>query len=230
MKRPKARVAMIALLAACSKLSDETGVVALQVIISQPATVEKGDTLTLLAQALDVDGNVVSEPVYWRTLDSTLIITDTTGRVTTDSLAGSGRVQARAGSLLSDPVSLAIHPPSDTLAITGPSTVTVADGDSASEALIAAVQALNPPSGVPGTVIRYSVVDSLTHAGTVRFAGGVLAFRATTGADGSPATPVTLRRVPGTTQAATVLVEIYAFKPSGDTVAGSAQQFTVNFQ
>jgi hypothetical protein len=108
--------------------------------------------------------------------------------------------------------------------------VTVLDGDSASEALIAAVLALNPPAGVPGTVIRYSVVDSLTHAGTVRFAGDLLAFRATTGTDGSPVTPVTLRRVPGTTQAATVLVEVYAFKPSGDTVAGSAQQFTVNFQ
>ena len=47
--------------------------IAIQVQAPADAAVEPGDTITLVAQALDKNGDVVSEPVYWRTTDPNLL-------------------------------------------------------------------------------------------------------------------------------------------------------------
>jgi hypothetical protein len=226
------RVAAVLAVLACSDVtSSGNGVIAIQVLVPTDAAVEPGDTLTLVAQALDKNGDVVNEPVYWRTPDPTLLtIVDSIGRLTTDSVTGVGEVQAYVGTLLSPLISITVHPPSDTLAIVGPDTMTVLDADTASAPLDAAVQTLNPPGGVPGTAISYVVFDSLTSLGQVHFQGGGMSFRAETGTDGSPLIDVTLRRANGVAQPESVIVEVFAFRPSQAVVPGSGQRFIVRFQ
>jgi hypothetical protein len=223
--------AVLGVLACSDVTSTGNGVIAIQVQAPADAAVEPGDTLTLVARALDQNGDVVNVPVYWRTPDPNLLtMVDSIGLLTTDSLTGTGEVQAYEGSLISPLISITVHPPSDTLAVLGPDTMTVPDADTASAALDAAVQTLNPPGGVPFTSISYVVFDSLTSLGLVHFQGGGMSLRAETGADGRPLVPVTLRRTNGAVQPDSAIVEVSAFRPSQATVPGSGQRFIVRFQ
>ena len=217
---------------ACSDVtSTGSGVIAIQVQVPADAAVEPGDTLTLIARALDQNGDVVNVPVYWRTPDPNLLtIVDSIGLLTTDSLTGAGQVQAYEGSLISPLISIIVHPPSDTLAVLGPDTMTVPDADTASGTLDAAVQTFNPPGGVDSTSISYVVFDSLASLGLVHFQGGGMSVRAKTGADGRPVVGVTLRRTNGVVQPDSVIVEVFAFRPSQAAVPGSGQRFIVRFQ
>ena len=223
--------AVLGVLACSDVTSTGNGVIAIQVQVPADAAVEPGDTITLVAQALDKNGDVVNEPVYWRTPDPNLLtMVDSIGLLTTDSLTGAGEVQAYVGSLLSPLILITVHPPSDTLALVGPDTMTVPDADTASAPLDAAVQTLNPPGGVPATSISYVVFDSLASLGLVHFQGGGMSLRTGTGADGRPLVPVTLRRTNGIAQPDSVIVEVFAFRPSQATVPGSGQRFIVRFQ
>jgi len=223
--------AMLGVLACSDVTSTGNGVIAIQVIVPADAAVEPGDTLILVAQALDKNGDVVNEPVYWRSRDPNLLtMVDSIGLLTTDSLTGAGEVQAYVGSLLSPLIPITVHPPSDTLALVGPDTMTVPDADTASATLDAAVQTLNPPGGVPSTSISYVVFDSLASLGLVHFQGGGMSVRAETGSDGRPLVAVTLRRTNGVVQPDSVIVEVFAFRPSQAVVPGSGQRFIVRFQ
>ena len=214
----------------CSDLTATAGgVVLLEVALPTPPVVETNDTLPLTARALDADGNEVQVPIFWRTPDATLSL-DSTGFVTTVLTSGTGRVQARVGTLTSQLVSLTIRPRSDTVVVAEPDTLDVQPTDTASAGLVARVESFNPAGGISGTMLIYQVVDSAPAASqAVRFANGGQLFRASTGADGAPATPVTLRRVTGQVQPASVRVRVDAFRPSGTPVPGSGQEFLVRF-
>ena len=215
----------------CSNLpSASGGIVALEVRLASPAALEQNDTLTLLAQALDENGDSVAATVYWRTLDDTLVtLVDSIGIVTTSRTSGLPRLQAHVGSLRSDIVTLTIRPRSDTLALTVADTITVPAGDNASDTLGAAVRSNNPAGGVAGTSILFEVTDTVAAKGKFEFSNGLLAFRATTGSDGTPATAVTLRKI-GVAQPATVQVRVSAKRPSLAPVPGSGQLFTILVQ
>jgi hypothetical protein len=205
--------------------------VALGLRLPSPAAVEPGDTLALIGYALDVNGDTVDTPVYWRTLDDTLLtIVADTGLVTTSRTSGQPRVQANVGSLRSDLVILTIRPGSDTLRQTVPDTITVPAGDTLSGTLGAVVESLNPAAGVPGTSIRFEVTQPDSGIGRVRFPNGLLVYRATTGSTGAPVTGVTLRKISGAIPPATLQVRISASRPSGRAVSGSGQLFTLLFQ
>jgi hypothetical protein len=223
--------ALLLSLLGCSDLSGVAGgVVALELRLQTPPVVEQHDTLVLSARALNADGREVAADIFWRSPDSILTV-DSTGLVTTDSSSGSGRIQARTGSLLSDLVLLEIHRRSDTVALQAPTTITVPATDTASAALVAAVQSLSPDTvGIGNTRILYEVVETQAATGTLRFQGGQLSLRAATGLTGEPLVPVTLRKVSGATPPATVTVRVSATRPSGVAVPGSGQVFTVNFQ
>jgi hypothetical protein len=216
----------------CSNLTDSNGgVVALGLRLPVPPAVEPDDTLTLIGYALNVNGDTVDTPVYWRTLDDTLLtVVDSIGLVTTTRTSGQARVQARVGSLQSDVVTLLIRPRSDTLRLTAADTITVPVGDSASGALAAAVESRNPAGGVSGTSILFEVVDSVAARDRVRFANGLLTYRATTATTGAPTTAVVLYKVTDPIPPMTVQVRISATRPSKIDVPGSGQQFTVIFQ
>ncbi len=224
-------VALAVPLLACSDLNSTSGgVVALELRLPNPAVVEQHDTLVLVARALNTAGDPVPAEIFWRSPDSALIV-DSTGLVTTDSSSGSGRIQARTGSLLSDLVPLEIHRRSDTLAIQGPTAITVPAADSASAALVAAVLSLTPDTaGISNTRILYEVVDTAIAQGTFHFQGGGLSLRAATGLTGQPLVPVTLRKATATAAAAIVRVQVSATRPSTLAVPGSRQIFTISFQ
>ncbi|MBK9068002.1 MAG: hypothetical protein IPL76_14165 [Gemmatimonadetes bacterium] len=224
-------VAALALLAGCSDISGSKGVVALELRLPSPPVVEPLDTLTLHAVAYDIDGDSLDLPVYWRTPDTTLILVDSAGRLTTALTSGTGRVQARAGNLYSAVSSPAftIRPRSDTLRLTVPDTLTILAGDTASGPLDVALESNDPAGGISGASILYEVVDTAAARGLVRFAGDVLVFRATTATGGTPSPAVTLRKVPGATPPATVQVRVSATRPSGTPVPGSGQLFTLTF-
>lgn len=223
--------AALALLGGCSNLSGPKGQpVALELSLPVPAAVEQHDTVGLRARALDARGDSIAAIIVWRAADTTLILVDSSGLVTTGLTSGSGRVQAATGTLRSPLTQLTIRPRSDTLALTSPLADTVALTDSASAALGASVLSFNPAGGVPGTRVIYEVVDTVAALGTVRFAGGGLRQSVTTLASGAASPGASLRKVAGATPPASVEVRVRASRPSGTPVPGSGQLFTIFFQ
>jgi hypothetical protein len=207
-------------------------VVALELRLPSPAAVEQNDTLRLNARALDAEGDSVAIAVYWRTLDDTLltVVDSGAGLVTTSRTSGQARVQARVGTLRSEIVTLTLRPRSDTLIVAVTDTITVPSADSVSDSLYARVESLSPAGGVAGTSILFEVVDSAAARGLLRFANGLLAFRATTSTTGAPATRVTLRKVANQVPPPVVDVRVSASRPSGTAVPGSGQTITLLFQ
>lgn len=220
-------------LAGCSDIAgSKGGVVALDVQLPNPAAIEPNDTLTLVARAIDANGDVVDAAVIrWATPDTGFTLDSVTGTASTALTSGQLRVQARTGSLISELAALEVHRRSDTLRLTDSTSLTVAAADSASGALVAAVQSLTPDTaGISNTRILFEVVDTAAARGKVHFAGNVLALRVATGSDGKPATPVTLRRAAGATAPLAVQVRVSAKRPSGAVVPGSGQTLSVTFQ
>lgn len=221
----------MALLAGCSNLSGPKGEpVSLELEIPVPPVVEQNDTVQLRARALDLNGDSVAATIVWRAADSTLIMVDSTGLVTTTLASGTGRVQAMTGKLFSSLTQLTIRPRSDTLTLTSALTDTVPATDTASGFLGSSVLSFNPAGGILDSRVLYEVVDTVAALGTVRFAGGGLSQRIATLATGAVPTTVTLRKVPGTTPPATVQVRVSASRPSGTPVPGSGQVYTILFQ
>jgi hypothetical protein len=191
-------------------------------------TIEVGETLQLTVQALDKDGNPVAAPVTWLAQDTTLTV-DATG-VITGVFPGTGHVQAFSGSLASELETFTVIAGADTLVITGDSIITVPAGVTASDPLLVQLQSFSPAGPLPSRPVVYTVTsppDVGPH--TVELPGAVLTDTVLTGTDGAVSS-VTLNRVNGTTQPATAIVEVRAFRTRGEAVPGSGQRFTVNFQ
>jgi hypothetical protein len=221
----------MALLAGCSNLSGPKGQpVSLELDIPVPPVVEQNDTLQLRARALDINGDSIAATIVWRAADSTLLMVDSSGLVTSTFTTGTGRVQAVAGKLYSSLTQLTIRPRSDTLALTSALTDTVPSTDTASAMLGSSVLSFSPTGGVLDNRVLYEVIDTVAALGTVRFAGGGLSQRIATLASGDVPTTVSLRKVPGTTPPDTVLVRVSASRPSGTPVPGSGQIYTILFQ
>lgn len=103
---------MLAAVAACSSLPQSgNGVVALQVIVPDSLALRMGDSLQLRAVALNLNGDSVPAVVRWRTPDTALVALDSlSGLVVAKSDTGSARVQASAGTLLSDVITIPLRP------------------------------------------------------------------------------------------------------------------------
>jgi len=214
----------------CSNLAEGAGgVVGLEIEAPSLKTIEVGETLQLTAVALDKDGNPVATPIDWRAPDATLTVDAATGVITGVS-PGSGRVQAFVGSLSSELVAFTVIARADTLVLTGDSVITVPAGVTASAPLLVQLQSFSPAGPVPSRPVIY-VVTSPPDVGphTVELPNAALTDTVLTGTDGAVSS-VTLNRVNGTTQPATAIVEVRAFRTQGEAVPGSGQRFTVNFQ
>jgi hypothetical protein len=219
-------------LGGCSGLTEEGGVAGLELLVPRPAEVEVGQTVTVTARALDGSGNEVDAPIVWGTPDTTLIVT-TDGQITGRTGGSTGRVQAQAGALASDFVTFTVRPRPDTLVLSADSVLTVAADAPASAALVATLRSFAPDQPVSGGTIVYSVASPVfaDPAGrTVELNGGVLTLSATTGGDGTPATPVVLSRVAGHPAPAIAVVTVSAATAVGTPVPGSGQRFRVEFQ
>lgn len=222
----------LTLLLGCSDLgSGDDGIVALEIRLPNPAVVQLDDTVQLSARALNLAGDSVAADIIWLTPDTGSVAVDSSGRLTAKLATGTGRVQARTGSLRSNLETFTIQRRSDSVALTLPADLTVFPEDSATVPLVATLLSLTPDTaGITGSTLLYEVVDSAALRGIVRFAGGVLSLRATTSTTGAPAVGVTLRRVPGATFPATATVRVSATRPSGAVVPGSGQTFSITLQ
>ncbi len=134
--------------AACGKLgTDLNAIVALDVSLPDSGRVEVGDTLVPRARALDGHGDPVVATIVWARLDTTVQVIDSLTGATVGLTGGqTGRLQARVGNLRSNPLTLSVQSPLDSIVATAPlrSTVTVSTPDSLSDSL--RVQAYATPA------------------------------------------------------------------------------------
>jgi hypothetical protein len=221
--------------AGCSNLSEtDSGAATLQVLSPVDPILEVGDTTRLLAQAMNNSGEDVSATIQWRAPDSTLTV-DATGLVTADSV-GTGRVQARSESLISNFITFTIILRPDTLVLVGSSTIQVPVGQDSTPALVARLDSYHLGDTLPasGGEIVYQIVDPVfpdTSLRTVELTGQVLIDTVSTGGGGTPITPVQVWRVTGRTSPDSAIVEIRATRFQGtEVVPGSGQRFIVRFE
>lgn len=120
MKSLSIGLAAIGLLAGCSKLPTAgNGVVAIEVQIPSSLTLRMGDSLTLHARALNQQGDsVASDVIRWFTVDTAAVTVDSIrGVVTARRPTGTARIQASAGTLRSNPLTLLLAPAPTTLVL-----------------------------------------------------------------------------------------------------------------
>jgi hypothetical protein len=221
------------MLAACSDFTTTDGGIA-QIIVATPvpAELEVEQSVTMRAAAIDENGDTLDIPIYWRALDTTLIVDSVAGLVTGRTAGQTGRVVARAVDLYSNVITFSILRQADSVIRVSDSSVTVAAGTAESPELVGRVEAGDPPEPVQGRRMTYEVVQpvfSSPEDRTVEFAGGLLAISPRSGAQGTPEQPVTLHRRAGRTQPDTAIVEVAVYRPDGSTVAGSGFRFYVLF-
>jgi hypothetical protein len=127
-------------LAACETLfTDLDAVIALQVFVPDSGAVEMGDTVQPRARALNGHGDSVAATIFWAALDTAFVtvLDSTTGATLGRDTLGEGRIQARVGSLRSNPLPIRVQSPADSIRPTGPlrNTVDLAAADSVSDSL-----------------------------------------------------------------------------------------------
>jgi Big-like domain-containing protein len=214
----------------CSNLTEGAGgVVELEIRTPVIPTLEVGEALQLSARALDKNGDSVAADITWRTPDPTVTVDPQTGVITGVS-AGTGRVQAFAGTLASSLVTFNVVTPPDILILVGDSVVTVGPLVPASAPLVVQLQSLSLPGPIASWPVIYAVTsppDVEPH--TVALPNGAFADTLVTGTDGAVSS-ATLNRVNGTTQPDTAIVEVRAFHTRGGAIPGSGQRFLVIFQ
>jgi len=225
----------ILLAAGCTNLTEtDSGVAKLQLLTPIQPVLQVGDTTRIIARALDKNDDDISATIEWRAPDSTLTV-DATGLVTADSV-GTGRVQARSGSLISNFITFTIILRPDTLVLVGSSTVQVPAGQDSTPALVARLDSHHLGDTLPasGWTIVYAIVDPVFPDPSLRsieLSGQVTIDTVTTGGAGTPITPVQLWRVMGQPSPDSAIVEIRATRFQGtEIVPGSGQRFVVHFE
>ena len=189
--------------------------------------VELGDTLRPRARALDGHGDSVAATIVWARLDTTVQVVDTFTGATVGLLGGqTGRVQARVGNLISNPLTLTVQAPLDSITAGGPlrDTVTVSTPDSLSDSL--RVQAYTTPSGVlslTGRAIGLAATVYSSGATTVTLVPG---DTVRTNASGLAVVQV---RFTGGVVPDSVVVTATARHHDGSIVPGSPLTFVVEF-
>ena len=204
---------------------------AIEVRFPDSAVVEEGDTILPYARALNGRGDSVAATVYWFALDTVIVqVLDSTTGATLGKRPGAqpGRLQARVGSLRSNPVSLTVRPQADTVFAPGARRDTVtasASPDSLSDSLQVQVQDLSSgtsPANLANRPVAFQITYPSGGAGfTLQPPGLVLS-----GTGGVAAVRVRLvsRALPDS-----VVVTATAVRANGQSVPGSAITFVVEF-
>jgi hypothetical protein len=168
-----ARLAFAAVLvaaAACRALSpDFNAVIAIEVTLPDSGRVELGDTLHPHARALDGRGDSTAADFVWTALDTSLEVVDPSTGATVGRAPGTGRLQARVDNLRSNPVSVTVLAPLDSIRAEGATrdTVIVSTPDTLSDSLVVhafapggspaggrrIVLAIGFPTGAPGLTL-----------------------------------------------------------------------------
>lgn len=159
----------LALLAAlgCGRLGTDLDViVALEVSLPDSGIVEETATIVPRARALNGRGDSVAATITWAALDTAFVaVVDTETGATLGKQPGTGRIQARVGSLRTNPLTITVREIADTAFAEGDTrdTVTVSAGpDSLSDSLRVRLRALVTLSGTPQDVRSHPVSFAMT--------------------------------------------------------------------
>ncbi len=193
-------------------------------IVPDSGRVEVRDTLRPQARALNGRGDSTAAQIVWSALDTSIAIADSLSGVTVGRHVGTGRIQARVGNLRSNPVTITILDPLDSIRASGPDTVTVPAPDTLSDSM--KIQAFGPPGPTGSTVGRKVTLRiifppgapglTLVPGDTVRTnSGGLAVFQ--------------VRATSGITRPGTVAVTAAARHADGTPVTGSPVTFVVEF-
>ena len=221
-----AGVALIA--AACSSLGEGNGAVSIEIFVPSPASVEVGDTITMRARLLDINGDSIAGTIRWRTPDTTLTIDSVSGRLT-GLVTTTGRIQAVSGSLVvpNPPLLFTIRPHADTLIIPAAGdTLQIVAGDSQSAVLTPKV-ATAAAAGVQDATVILTMLFPADSSALLN--GSLKADTVLTGGSGEPATSFRVKQRGGVRPDSAV-VRVDARRPSGAVVPGSGQTILVIFQ
>ena len=141
--------------------------------VTAPDSVEELDTAALSARTLNGRGDPVQATIRWASLDTTLLVVDSITGKTTGRQPGLGTVQARAGSLRSDPVPIRIVPAADTVFVPPGvllrDSVSVATRDSLSDSLTVELQdtTASGPVNLSGRRVIFTLASYPAAANTV---------------------------------------------------------------
>lgn len=222
--------------AACSSLAENSdGVAAIEFQLPTNLYLEHQVPLVLRAVALDAHGATVDAPIVWRTptADTVATLDSLTGELVGLRFPDSVRVQVALqdqDDLTSSFAKLVfkITDRADTLALLSADSVeVVADTDTS-----AAIQVqLSRFSGaaVAGRPVAFRIVEPVqTTDSTISFVNGRLVDSLLTPATGQLST-IRLRSVRGRVPPDRAVVEVTAYRASGDPIAGSPRRVVVRF-
>ncbi len=191
--------------------------------------IEVTDTLRPRARALNGRGDSVAATITWASLDTAIVaVVDSTTGVTYAKAIGTGRLQARAGTLRSNPENVFIIPPLDSAYAAGGihSIVTVSAPDSLSDSLV--VQVAAPSQGTnPLASRRVSFAVDSIYPAVVTTLTFVPRDTVKTGTDGKAAAQL---RLTAGTQPDSVVVKATLRHIDGSLVQGTPVRFVVEFR
>jgi hypothetical protein len=224
---------------ACTNLTtDLTRPVAIEFVTQASPFVEVNDTLPLVVRVLDRAGDSIpGAPVSLLVLDTAALGLDSAHQaVFGRAPATSARVVAVSGSLRSDPLSLRVpagH--ADSLAVSGPSALSVGATDSLSGSLTVTVLDLTttPGTAAPLTArpVRFAIVQPAypsRDSAAALLRSDSLGQTVVTAADGTAA--ATLKRKSGASWPDSLIVEASVRRSSGVALRGSPVRFVVRVQ
>lgn len=220
------------MLAACGTFgTDLNAIIALQVFLPDSGAVVVGDTLRPRARALDGHGDSVDAAVIWAALDTALVtVVDSTTGATLGKQHGTGRIQARVGNLRSNPLTVRVQTPLDSIKRAGAArdTVHYAAGDSLSDSLLVGVYATPPDNAnFVGRRVIYAATVYPAGATAVTLVPRDSALSTAGALAGTAVAQVRLRPGPAPDSA---VVTAVARGASGLPVPGSPVTFVVEFR
>jgi len=211
--------------------TDLNAIIALQVFVPDSGAVEIGDTLHPRARALNGHGDSVAAAIVWSSLDTALVaVVDSTTGATLGKNQGVGRIQARVGNLRSNPLSIRVQTPADSIrpGTIVRDTVHFAAADSLSDSLVARVFATPADAAnLIGRRVAYSAATYPGGATGVTFQPRDLALTMASGAVGLAVAQVRMRPGPPPDS---VIVTAVALRADGMAVPGSPVTYVVEFR
>jgi hypothetical protein len=191
------------------------------VTVPDSGRVEVLDTLRPHARALNGRGDSTAAQIVWSALDTSIQVVDSLTGITVGRSVGNGRIQARVGNLRSNPLTITVLAPLDSIRPTGPDTVTVPAPDTLSGSL--KIQAYGPTGSTAGRKMALSIVFPPGAPGLTLVPGD------TVRTNGSGLAVFQVRASSSSTRPDTVVVTASARRADGAPVPGSPVTFVVEF-
>ena len=190
--------------------------------------------MTIRVVARNAAGDSVPATLIWRTADTAAIAIDTVRGIVTAKLAtGSADVQVGVfgkDTLIStqSAIKLTLTASVDTLRLDGADSLEVAK-DTVGAQVRVALEGGATPAGVVGRPVSIRIIDPApADSPSVAFPSGRTADSLTTGANGL--STATIRGVKGRTVPDRAVVEINAYRASGERIPGSGRRIVIRFR